>query len=317
MTEQEIVQPPLKLPKKRLLVFAAISSSRAQLESLRYCDVDAVMHSFMKVRSDGLKQRKHVRETLESWDVIRYLDSGAFTFLHSAGKLRVRQKKSDEDKKGSAVPSLEEMNSYAEEYMEYLRTNHSQWDWIVELDVDEIYGTDISLSYRKKLRAIVGDKLIPVWHPIAGLDAWTDMCSSFPYVGVGSDHPTNIEFYRNLVTQAKINGNIIHGFGEQRMEVLKRVPYDTADSTSWKVGPWRGRYGPFSATKKDMTHADLSRARALVKALDKQGISIERLVNGKVSDMLTSIIPIKDLLKRQDQLQKWTHDNSYIIESFL
>ena len=252
----------LNLPTKRLIVFAGLWAHDTALNALRSCEVEAVMFSFMKAH-DSKKEDTIVREALREWPVpvLKLLDSGVFTFLRATGTLRA---KATDKKKGKAkkVVTREDFDAYAETYFAYLKEHLDDWDFVAELDVDNIFGPDVAREYRQKLRVIAGDKLMPVWHRVAGLPTWKEFYSEYPYIGTGSDKPMDMKWYRQLVNEAHAAGAKIHGFGGTRVDVMEQIPYDTADSTTWAASV---RFGQFVSYiyrfLSDMTPMDVRRAK--------------------------------------------------------
>lgn len=266
-----------------MIVFAGVTEQRTRLEVLRELKAKAVMGSFHQLGEGrgSMKRFATVAEFLRTWPTLRILDSGVFTFLRRTGQLRVTAKARKTSKTRPPL-TLDDFNEYADRYKAYLREYLDDWDFVVELDVDNIFGADVSRAFRTELKVIAGDKLIPVWHTVAGLSGWTDCYNEFPYIGTGSDKPMDTTFYRRIIDEAHAHGAVVHGFGGTRVDVMHAVPYDTADSTTW-LAAWRfGQFGGTNFRRGDtMSGRELSKARQLaVKALETVGATPEELTEG-------------------------------------
>lgn len=275
----------IELPKERLIVFAGVGGWHLpRLEALRDRKVKAIMHSFLKIREEK-NYGERVVSFLQTWPTFKFLDSGVFTFLRATGQLRSRAKEHATTK--SKKLTLEEFDEYATDYKEYLKTHLDLWDFVVELDVDNIFGVEVARHYRAQLKVIAGDKLIPVWHRKAGHSGWVDCYNEFPYIGTGSDKPMDPPKYRRLVEEAHANGSIVHGFGGTRVDIMHAVPYDTADSTTWLSSVRYGQFGGIEFRRKmaaggrASTRA-ISRARQLETTFSEHGIDRAGILGRKV-----------------------------------
>lgn len=263
-----------------MIVFAGVTSHRPRLEVLRDRQVKAVMGSFHQLSS--AKTRATVVEFLHTWPTLKLLDSGVFTFLRKTGQLRSRVKEKESDKDAAPL-TLDDFQNYADNYKAYLKQHLDDWDFVVELDVDNIFGVEVSRAFRTELKQIAGDKLIPVWHTVAGMSGWVDCYNEFPYIGTGSDKPMDPTFYRRIIDEAHAHGAIVHGFGGTREDIMHAVPYDTADSTTWLAANRYGQFGGTNFRRGDtMSGREMSKARQLVPAMEAVGATPEILVDTKV-----------------------------------
>lgn len=273
----------LNLPRERMIVFAGVTPEKARIAALRERRVKAVMSSFYQLSTRALVE---VSAALHTWPTLKLLDSGVFTFLRKTGKLRKQAKEKKPKTVGAgSVVTLEGFREYAEKYMAYLREHLDDWDFVVELDVDNIFGVEVSRAFRTKLQRIAGDKLLPVWHSISGASGWADCYNEFPYIGTGSDKPMDLTAYRRLVNEAHAHGAAVHGFGGTRADVMRAVPYDTADSTTWLSSIRYGQFGGvnFNRDSEQMTSRQMSRARDLARTIEAVGATPESLVTRKIS----------------------------------
>lgn len=276
----------LNLPRERMIVLAGVTPEKNRIAALQERRVKAVMCSFYQLNAKALAR---VSAALRTWPTLKLLDSGVFTFLRKTGKLRrqATEKKVKTVGVGSVI-TLEEFQQYAEKYMAYLREHLDDWDFVVELDVDNIFGVEVSRAFRTKLQRIAGDKLLPVWHSISGASGWADCYNEFPYIGTGSDKPMDLTAYRRLVNEAHAHGAVVHGFGGTRPDVMQAVPYDTADSTTWLASIRFGQFAGamFSRNPKTMSGRQMSRARDLERTIEAIG--------GATRESLVSRSPTKE-----------------------
>lgn len=146
------------------------------------------------------------------------LDSGAFTArMGRAGEI--------------------DWNEYLKEYADFI--NRNRVDLFFELDIDTIVGYENVLKLRARLEALTGKKCIPVWHGNRGKDDFLKTCDEYPYVALGGIVGSNklkkeyVQAMPWLVSQAHKRGAKIHGLGFTGLEHLKRIQFDSVDSSSW------------------------------------------------------------------------------------
>ena len=115
-----------------------------------------------------------------------------------------------------------------------------------EMDVDNIIGYDEVLRLRGILESESGlpEKIIPVWHRNRGVDDFREMCRSHAgqVVAVTGFKNEDIrdEQYPMFVKCAWDHGCKIHCLGMSRVDVMRKVPFDYCDASSWAAS---SRYG--------------------------------------------------------------------------
>jgi len=188
------------------------------------------MCSFGKLRDDD-ESWPEIRAVLDSWPQYRYLDSGAFTLLE----------------RGHATRS--EVARLFDEYVAFLKAHLADFHFVFDLDLDRLNvggrpGVELTEEHRQVLRSVAGDKLIPVWHPIAGRRVWESLAREFPYLAIGEDNvPWTDARMAERVSYAHEHGVLVHALGTAKLDLLHAVPYDTCDVTTW-LSPIRfGSYG--------------------------------------------------------------------------
>ena len=147
------------------------------------------------------------------------LDSGAFTFFSSGGKV--------------------DWNSYIRKYASFI--NRNKVKLFFELDIDNLIGYDKVLYYRSKLEDMTGKPCIPVWHKSRGQDEFVKMCEQYDYVALGGIVSKEItqkeyKYFPHLIQIAHDHGAKIHGLGFTNLKGLTQYHFDSVDSTSWVSG---------------------------------------------------------------------------------
>ena len=142
---------------------------------------------------------------------------------------------------------------YTKEYAMWIKKNDC--DKIVgyfEMDIDNIIGYESVLELRKILES-VSNKIIPVWHPNRGIKEFKKMCKDYEnkVIAIGGFKGTDIkdEQYLMFLKYAKKYNCKVHCLGMTRTKVLDKVPFDYADSSTWKQAGNFGEYRQFKNGK--------------------------------------------------------------------
>lgn len=307
--------PQEKYPQQRLIVFAGMTGRPEQVEAFQLRKPEAWMASFEYVRPQGKKVIKDpwheptkfkdttyppVLDRLVGWQHYRYLDSGTFTFLRRALTSRLgegsrREAEIEANRKRGHDVTLLEVFEHFKAYEAYLERHADQWDFVFECDVDGIDllrdgkpslpGVEFTEATRPKLREVVGDKLIPVWHALTDDPDFTrfkKLCEEYKYIGIGSDIAPDWRPLRYLIDYAHEHGVRLHGLGTSKVDVLERMPYDTVDSSTWISGARFGQYAGVTYTakerKKQYSASELSRAHRLEAFARGIGVDPEQLL---------------------------------------
>jgi hypothetical protein len=196
-----------------------------QLEHLdaKHEKIKSGLSSFYYLSKNTTKSVPHLFE-----DVIRrcdemLIDSGAHSF-----------------QKGVNV----DWDTYTDAYAKWI-AQHDRPDirGYFEMDVDNIIGYNYVLKLRKKLLTVT-DKIIPVWHKNRGIEDFKRMCheTKGDVIAITGFRNEDIRDgqYPAFVNYAHKAGKKVHCLGMTRMSVLRKVPFDYVDSSSWKQG---GMYG--------------------------------------------------------------------------
>lgn len=167
-------------------------------------------------------------------DISKYdnfiLDSGAFTFINAKDK-------------GKSIKL--DIDSFTDEYCDYINTFNI--DNFFEMDVDSIYGYDKVKQLRRRIEKKTGKQPIPVFHKNRGKEEFIAHCKDYPYVSLGGivtkEAKWTPEYMLAFVLKAQEYNTKIHGLGVTAMNVLKKVPFYSVDSSSWTTGNrFKGMY---------------------------------------------------------------------------
>lgn len=153
------------------------------------------------------------------------VDSGAHTFQKGTTKM--------------------DWEAYTESYARFIRQNDS--DKIVgyfEMDVDKVIGLERVIKLRRRLEQET-DKIIPVWHKGRGIEDFYRMCEEYSgkIIAITGWKNGDIkdEQYVHFLKIAWQHNCRVHCLGMTRQEILKKVPFDYVDSSSWSQGVLYGR----------------------------------------------------------------------------
>jgi len=165
------------------------------------------------------------------------VDSGAFSFM-SGTETRIGKR---------------DIQKFVEGYGKWLKDNKGYYDFFEEMDLDFIVGLNVVEEYRKFLEKCAGKKCIPVWHINRGLDYWKKMVKDYDYVAIGglvTGEITEMEKYAPfLIDIAHNNDCKVHGLGYTKTRLLKYIPWDSVDSSTWIFGGKRGTFFLFNEDK--------------------------------------------------------------------
>jgi hypothetical protein len=203
----------------------------------------------MSYESEALAKRfpsaAHACGTPKDWCV----DSGAHFFI------------SEHYKKG-ITPMPARVEAHLNSFIGWLRAGSLRPTFVVELDLQDLYGADTVNRWRGKFRSFEASTGIPVcyvWHPGDGYNTWRAMLDSphMRMLGLSAGHGTKTEHVRKYVLEAYEEGKPVHGFAS--FKLLRDVPFFSVDSTSWGSGAIFGRVVRFDARKGMMQGASVGR----------------------------------------------------------
>lgn len=202
------------------IFLSALENNNARLDELGSMHYNLMSYYYIP------KNPKRARGIIEQSERIM-IDSGAHTF-----------------KKGKTKLDWEE---YTESYARFIRENDC--DKIVgyfEMDVDKVIGLERVIKLRRRLEQET-DKIIPVWHKGRGIEDFYRMCEEYSGRVVAITGFKNEDIkdhqYAQFLKIAWQHNCRVHCLGMTRQDVLKKVPFDYVDSSSWTQGVLYGRLG--------------------------------------------------------------------------
>ena len=202
------------------------------------CEMKTVLmsyHYLQKKPKDFLAKRlkKHP-------DVKVFIDSGAHTFLSNFEKF--------EDQ------PIEFWNTYLQNYVNFIRENKEHIFACADLDIDDAVGVEQVDEWRRKYFEPLeeeGVQVCYIWHSIREDKGWEDMCKKYSYVGFSMENDASATLQRIMkrINVAKKYNTRVHGMALTKTEILSRVPFFSADSTTWLVGQKYGELNWFDGRK--------------------------------------------------------------------
>lgn len=193
---------------------------------LRENKAENVLATYYYLRHKG---EKKVEQLLSTFPRV-FLDSGAFSFREHMKANNVRPDEMEH-----------ELQGYLRQYKEFLREYGHRFFICAELDVGDMYQ---KTKNREKLLDLGLTNLLPVIHKRDSRAYIEFLCKTYPYVAIGSVPDVSFNFLcRYIGARMRIGakyGTKFHGFAITNIEVLKRFPLYSADSTTWLSGAKHG-----------------------------------------------------------------------------
>lgn len=189
---------------------------------------------------------------------VDYLLTSYFYIIKNKGFWKTLNKVANEIMVDSGAHSFQKgkkvnWEDYTKQYAKFIEKNDN--DKVIgyfEMDIDP---AGYSYEFVKDLRKILTDKsnkIIPVWHKNRGIEDFKEMCKN----PIHKDKIISITGFRNedikdnqykkFFNYAKKKGCKIHCLGMTRQAILKQIPFDFVDSSSWVQ---KTRYGTLSEFK--------------------------------------------------------------------
>lgn len=170
---------------------------------------------------------QEIAEDLGRFDFL-FLDSGGLTLLQLL-------------QEGRKSPLT--LNQYAEQYYTDLEKFGHLFAGCAEVDID-----DLGRDYMEERRNGLQDKgipMVPVIQPHHPVDFYDDLgwFDRYPYIAVGSallTDPKHAGYMNRLFKISEERGVMLHGRGATTADIVRKSPFYSVDSTSWRSG---SRYG--------------------------------------------------------------------------
>lgn len=167
------------------------------------------------------------------------LDSGAFSMYNFKFAASKKGMESDKDRADYKYYKTDEFQEYLEAYIEYIHKHLDELDMYVAMDI--IYNAKATKQVQKYMETC--DLLpVPVFHygePFKYLEHYLD---NYEYVGVGGlGQRTSVQSYMAFGDEIfkRVCGpdgrprNKMHGFAMTSVQLMKRYPWYSCDSSTW------------------------------------------------------------------------------------
>ena len=172
---------------------------------------------------------------------LKIVDSGAHTFFAAT----------DVDigfpmEKREKLKLTETPEEYVKRYIKWIQKYYDNFDYFVELDVQELVGYDTVLKWRQWYKdAGISTKMMHCYHQCNTFDEYKEMvdkCDS-RYVGLEGVRKNRKPLpYNKFIKYAYDNKCRVHGFAMIKKEYVNKHPFYSVDSSSWQVPLRWGSY---------------------------------------------------------------------------
>ncbi len=243
-TEMIVATVPVVCTAVTVIVGTTIYFAGGEVETLTRALLDNgvknVLYSYFYVLL--MRREKFISRIQEEYPDVRFfLDSGAFTYA-------VQTKNNH---------SLPPYDVYVRRYFDYVEEYGSKYSRIAEPDLDGIkemseITIDMVDNWREEmLTRFPTLNVMPVFHGWRGPEAFWHYCADDRIKTMALGRYSGTEgAMRRMVMAAHKEGKPVHGFAMTKIQTtLKRVPFDSCDSTSWVMGQKYGTLYIFRGNK--------------------------------------------------------------------
>jgi hypothetical protein len=285
-------------------IFLAGGEVEALTKALMENRVKNVLYSYyyiLTMRREAAIERWMNQYPYVNW----FLDSGAYTY---------GMKFKEEPEK------LPPLKTYLRRYFAYIEATGHRWCRITEPDMD-IAGESmekVAIWREEMLSSWPHLNVTPVWHKTRCVEEWYRyvMDKRIKTLALGSGDFGDVGQARKLILLAQSYGKPVHGFGMTRINtILKQVPVDSADSTSWVFGQKMGSIYIFQNNTFKVLAKDQKNKRKLYKTYFKNiGCDPKLIIADDIAEVRkANIIAWRVLADRLERL-KLQQRQSYGVE---
>jgi len=208
------------------------------------------------------------------------IDSGAHTLQISMGKAPYN------------TWTQKDLETYVQEYAEFLEKNKQYIFAAVELDIAysinvvagkpplDTYGDHIVDGWRKKYFLPLqqrGMSIIYVWHDSQGYAGWEDLCANYPYVGLPGEMSSNQDF-NTYLSVAKRYTTKVHGFAATKQADFRDWPWYSIDSTTWKAGEIYGTLPVWNEHNQRLRFVAKGEREPYRQIFERQGLDANKII---------------------------------------
>lgn len=220
------------------IIISGVESERYWDIVVRQCGMRFVLMSYHYLQK---KPKDFLKKRIEEFpDLKVFIDSGAYTFLTNSDKFQDKPLKFWED--------------YLQEYTDWVKDNREYIFACANLDIEFLVGNEQVDEWNDKYFLPVeeaGVEVCYIWHTPRGEQGWEQMCKKHSYIGMSMENDKEFTVQRlmkRLKVAQKYNTRV-HGMALTKTEILVRVPFFSADSTTWLVGQQYGELNWFNGRK--------------------------------------------------------------------
>lgn len=220
------------------IIISGVESERYWDIVVRQCGMRFVLMSYHYLQK---KPKDFLKKRIEEFpDLKVFIDSGAYTFLTNSGKFQDKPLKFWED--------------YLQEYTDWVKDNREYIFACANLDIEFLVGNEQVDEWNDKYFLPVeeaGVEVCYIWHTPRGEQGWEQMCKKHSYIGMSMENDKEFTVQR-LMKRMKVAQKYntrVHGMALTKTEILVRVPFFSADSTTWLVGQQYGELNWFNGRK--------------------------------------------------------------------
>ena len=150
------------------------------------------------------------------------MDSGAFTYMGQ----------------GLRTGKVFDAMAYCKKYATYVKEHNIEN--FIELDVEGVTGFKTYVDCLHQLQDITGKDPIYVYHKWRGIEYYKELVKKHHYVCLGdvdtiTRNTSQEKYFKWFVDEAHKYGTKVHGLAFTKMDELKKIPFDSVDSSSWSA----------------------------------------------------------------------------------
>ncbi len=241
------------------------------------------------------------------------LDSGAFSLYNSKFAVSKKGMESDKDLADYDYYTTSEFQQYVEDYIEYVTQHLDEIDMHVAVDI--IYNAKASWEVQQYMETC-GLLPVPVFHYGEDWKYLERYLDNYEYVGVGGlGQRTSVqsyitfgdEIFKRVCDENGRPRNKMHGFAMTSVQLMKRYPWYSCDSSTWGSLSRNGwarfprlkRNGDYDWLRKPIAWRFTERSRHAPVHIDKQPKHAKRMMEEYLQEYFgLQIADLKDYFAR-------------------
>jgi hypothetical protein len=162
----------------------------------------------------------------------RVVDSGAHSFFATTSGIGFPMMQTKTRHRKQKTPDF-----YVRSYIEWIQSRYNQFDYFVELDIQELVGYERVKLWRQWYeKAGIAPKMMWCYHNTNSFQEFEEMVAEVPsrYLGIEGVRNNRAPLPYNTFIRHAYEGKCrIHGFAMVKREYLKQYPFYSVDSSTW------------------------------------------------------------------------------------